>query len=381
VIEDIAVCSEGQVTFSANASGIVNWYSDSLATNFLDTGSSYTSPFLIETTSFYAENVVEAASQFGGKFDNSGGGSMFTANASHYLVFDCFAPTILTSVKVYADGTSNRIIQLRDANSIVLESTSISIPDGESRITLNWEIQPGTNYQLAGPTSPSLYRNNNGINYPYDIGDLIKIKHSSASSSPYGYYYFFYDWELKGQDCYSPLTEATGHVFINMPVCDFDYISVDTFVTFNNLSSDCFNVLWNFGDGTFSELENPVHTFAEGHYTIGLTAINPCGSDSITKEIEISIGSNIAELSNISEIKIFPNPAKEQVNISFNSRSEQNIEIGIENIIGQSIFNKILKSYNGEFSETIYTRNLPKGIYILGIRSNNFKSTKKIVIH
>ena len=380
IVEDIAICNEGEATFYATASGTISWYADSLANNFLDTGNIFVSSFLIETTSFYAENTVESPTIHGGKLDNTGGGSIFTASVSHYLVFDCFNPLTLVSVKVYASGSSYRTIELRNANSTVLETATIFIPDGESRIQLNWEIPAGTNYQLAGPVSPLLYRNNNGLNYPYEIANLISIKHSSASSNPTGYYYFFYDWEVHEEDCYSPLSKVTAHIFVNLPTCNFEYSLVDSVVNFSNLSTDCYSVLWNFGDGTFSEIENPVHIFSEGNYTISLIAYNPCGSDSIVKEIEVYIGNNIDEQTNISDILIFPNPAKEQINISFSVGNKQDIEIILENTIGQTVFQKNIKLFSGKFNETIITKNLPKGIYILGINSNRTKSTNKIVI-
>ena len=40
-----------------------------------------------------------------------------------------------------------------------------------------------------------LYRNNGGVSYPYDIGGLLNITGSSASTG--GYYYFYYDIEVE----------------------------------------------------------------------------------------------------------------------------------------------------------------------------------------
>jgi len=41
--------------------------------------------------------------------------------------------------------------------------------------------------------------------------------------------------------------------------------------------------LWNFGDGATSPLQNPVHQYAEGSYTVTLTASNVSGTDTKTK--------------------------------------------------------------------------------------------------
>ena len=49
---------------------------------------------------------------------------------------------------------------------------------------------------------------------------------------------------------------------------------------------------WSFGDGKFSTLQNPVHTYASnGLFTVTLTATNAKGSDIITKTNSITVGS------------------------------------------------------------------------------------------
>ncbi len=49
-------------------------------------------------------------------------------------------------------------------------------------------------------------------------------------------------------------------------------------VSFVNLSLDADSYLWEFGDGAFSTLENPEHTYVnDGIYIVNLTAYNECG--------------------------------------------------------------------------------------------------------
>ena len=47
------ICSGASTTLSANAIGVVNWYADAGLTNLLATGSTYTTPVLTSTTSYY----------------------------------------------------------------------------------------------------------------------------------------------------------------------------------------------------------------------------------------------------------------------------------------------------------------------------------------
>jgi len=64
-------------------------------------------------------------------------------------------------------------------------------------------------------------------------------------------------------------------------------------VNFSDASSDApASWLWDFGDGTTSTLQNPVHWYAAGTYTINFTATNLAGSNSTIKTEYITVASN-----------------------------------------------------------------------------------------
>ncbi len=62
-----------------------------------------------------------------------------------------------------------------------------------------------------------------------------------------------------------------------------------TIITFNNLSILAESYLWDFGDGSVSNLTNPTHTYQQGdNYTVQLTAINGVCSETITEDITVN---------------------------------------------------------------------------------------------
>ncbi len=193
------VCAGQQATLSANGTGIIEWYDAATGGNFLGSGNTYTTPIATSTTNYYAQNSgIPGTSLYVGDTHSSSNGSMFTSSVQHYLVFDCQEACKLVSVQVNAGASGYRLIELQDNAGNVLQDTNINISSGVSRITLNFDIPVGTSLRLAGPLSPNLYRNNTGCNYPYELLPYISINESSAGTTPTGYYYYFYDWEVKG---------------------------------------------------------------------------------------------------------------------------------------------------------------------------------------
>ncbi len=204
-------CGEGTGTLSAvaDSAAIIKWYSTSSGGGVLGTGGSFTTPSVTNTTIYYAEATTTTPGYSGYSTPNAntiGGGAYFTG--SQYQIFDVLQSLNLSSVKVYASAATSTTVELRNSAGTLLNSQVANIPAGESRITLNWTIPAGTDYQLTRSGTASLYRNNAGVSYPYTIPSYLSIKNSSAGTA---YYYFFYDWEinLPGQTCVSARVPAT----------------------------------------------------------------------------------------------------------------------------------------------------------------------------
>lgn len=375
-----AGCEDVPVTMTATGTDSLLWFDAITDGNLVNTGSTYTTT-LSGTTTFYVGNHVIQPTQNTGKPDDSGGGGYFgNAGYIHYLVFDCYMPVFLESVKVYADGSKDRIIQLRDDQENVIQEITVFIPDGESRVDLNFEIPAGTDLQLVGADVPDLYRNNDGVNYPYEISGLLSIKHSSAGTNPTGYYYYFYDWEIREADCVSARTPVTATID-PLPTADFSYTNNDPEIVFSNQSANGDSYYWDFGDGNTSGLENPAHTYdANGTYEIMLIVANDCGADTIIQNITIS-SSAIEELLSFNNISIYPNPAYDNLYISLSSVSEQDITIVMTDILGRKLLNKKLNLLKGDYIESIDVNNFPEGIYIISLTTGKGLVKRKILIY
>ncbi|MFN8144312.1 MAG: T9SS type A sorting domain-containing protein [Bacteroidia bacterium] len=185
-------CTNGSVTLAATPGSSADslfWYNAPTGGNLVSTGSSYVTPSLNNSTTYYVE-AFKGKGDLMEPHDNTIGGGGTSSNG--YLKFDSRVNFRLISVKVYATSAGNRTIEFRNSGGTVLQSKTVNIPVGESRVYLDFSIPPGNDFQLGlGAGSGTLFRNNSGVAYPYDISRTLEIYGSSGGPN---FYYYFYDW-------------------------------------------------------------------------------------------------------------------------------------------------------------------------------------------
>lgn len=102
---------------------------------------------------------------------------------------------------------------------------------------------------------------------------------------------------------------------------------------------------------------------------------NPAMKDTLTYILTVSATSEISETENKNSVTIFPNPAKEKVNI--NSRFQTGFQFLITDVSGKVIEKGISKTN----SILVNTQNLQNGVYTVSILTENkFITTKQFLI-
>ena len=89
-----------------------------------------------------------------------------------------------------------------------------------------------------------------------------------------------------------------------------------------------------------------------------------------------TMGINEVEKNN--GIKVYPNPASKEINIEFNKLLSENTTVSLTDLSGKKVFSK---TYINLDKITINTAALPKGIYILSVKSEQGNFSQKIIIH
>jgi len=132
---------------------------------------------------------------------------------------------------------------------------------------------------------------------------------------------------------------------------------------FNNTTPNATNIVWDFGNGTTSNQQNPTHNFTTaGTYNVSLT-LTVCGK-SYTKSKTITITTLSNESFIKEQINLYPNPSSDFLNISVSDLEK----IEIFDMLGKQILPKYETIENGT---QIDIQHLAKGNYILQISKGN----------
>lgn len=214
---DVNIPSPATANLSASGVGTdLYWYDQASGGTSIGSGENFTTPTVSTTTSFWVEELhtYGGAVGYGAKIDSSSGG-VFHSSVTFYLIFDVLEPMTLKSFKVYAEGSGDRTIYIEDDNGAIVHTGTFNVPDGESRVNVNWAFSPGTGYKTrVQETNHGFWRDNNSaqVNYPYDVDGLATI--TGVNANPPQYYYYFYDWEVESQpfQCVSEREEVVVSV-------------------------------------------------------------------------------------------------------------------------------------------------------------------------
>lgn len=212
-------------TLIANGNNVSWYYGLTDATPF-HTGTSYTTPPLFSSATYYVEDEAPfGGGIFSGGLPKHSGSSAYSSsnNTNAIMYFDVFETCTLKTVKVYTDIAGTRNITLRNSNGQLVHNTVVNVQPDSQIVQLNWILDPGTQYAMSTDTSynqqipglnangPRLRRNSSGVNYPYNIENLLSIANSNFGPQ---YYYYFYDWKVeKAPDvCVSQRVPVTAEV-------------------------------------------------------------------------------------------------------------------------------------------------------------------------
>ena len=131
--------------------------------------------------------------------------------------------------------------------------------------------------------------------------------------------------------------------------------------------------LWNFGDGTYSTDQNPVHTFkTAGKYNVNLHVVSTRTKAHAAKNIQVGILSSSINNESFNSLKVVPANSEGLFNVELDNNS--NSIVNVYNTNGQLI--KSIEQNSKIFQLDL--SNFTRGIYIVNVECQNNKYQAKI---
>lgn len=159
--------------------------------------------------------------------------------------------------------------------------------------------------------------------------------------------------------------------------------TADNSVDFNIVGSalPCFTYSWIFGDGAIGSGATASHVYtANGTFDVVLLVEStPTGeSATMTKQVTVT-GIGIQTIAFVNGINVYPNPATEFVNVSFELNNAQDVQISLVSIDGK-VVNATSFANVSNVNTSLNTSNLSKGMYILNVTTNEGKFTRNLIV-
>lgn len=187
-------------------------------------------------------------------------------------------------------------------------------------------------------------------------------------------------WTLTNAGCVSRDTIRINR--ITAPTAAFTYSQSGSTFNFTDASVNPVSWYWTFGDGGFSTVQNPQHTYSQsGVFTVTLIVANGCGSDTSVQTIN-NWGVSSDPLSSESLIfEVWPNPASGIVHVRTESLNPEEVHLEVMDVLGHKVL--VNGSHTQEGKDLKWVLDLQKlssGVYWLRLRDgDNFRDTKLIL--
>ena len=249
------------------------------------------------------------------------------------------------------------------------------------------------------------------LTYYWNFGDgnsssATNPNHAYAANGVYPVQLMAFD--LLDSNCYNMSVQTIQVTTVTNPIsCQAafivipDSIGLGNILIINSSTGNNMSYFWNFGDGNTSTLAYPNYTYTTaGPFALCLTIDdgNSCTStycDSIdsgglvlkqtgfTINVQAPIATGIGNKINlVSGLNTYPNPVKNNLNIELNLTEQTQIEVIASDITGNLVAKIVNENMNSGMNNIKWnTNNIPNGVYLLTIKSNNSIQVERIVIN
>jgi PKD repeat protein len=282
-----------------------------------------------------------------------------------------------TTQDIYVSQSGTYSVTYTDANgcSATSSATNVSVsssPAPTVSITGSTQLCPGESVTLTSSAGDTYqwYLNGNPIN-----GATSQTYSASAAGT--------YAVDVTNSDpCNGAgMSANTTVTTLTAPTAGFTWgVPVVNQYQFTSTSANATIYAWDFGDLSSSSAQNPVHIYtANGTYTVTLIVTGSNGCTDTTTQV-INFVSGVEEVATLSAMTVYPNPANDVVNITFNMNSGSDVNVFAYDMTGKVLVNENQDLVAGTTNVQYNTSEWANGTYFFRVTENGVSNTVRVVI-
>lgn len=230
----------------------------------------------------------------------------------------------------------------------------------------------------------------NGVTYYWDFGDgtgsnQSTPQHTYLASGTYDVTMWAYSGtgldsaSVSGQIVVYPTPVANFQMYVLNPQTGSDSVQFAD----NSLYADSWS--WNFGDpasgaDNTSTLQNPLHVYtANSTFEVTLVVSNVNGCSDIvrnTTSVNVGVDDGVEE----SGIRLFPNPAWQNLNVEFHLGASEMLNITIVDVAGRAVYSEQKSGVAGMNRIWLDASGFPAGAYVLKVENSTTFLTRPFLI-
>jgi len=282
-----------------------------------------------------------------------------------------------TTQVIYVSQSGSYTVTYTDGNgcSATSAATNVSVsssPAPTVSTTGSTQLCPGESVTLSSSTGDTYqwYLNGNPIN-----GATSQTYSANAAGT------YAVDVTNSNPCNGAGMSANTAVTVLTAPTAGFTWsVPVVNQYQFTNSSANATLYAWDFGDLNGSSAQNPIHIYTtNGTYTVTLIVTGSNGCTDTTTQV-INFVNGVEEEAALAGMTLYPNPANDMVNISFNMNAGADVNIFAYDITGKVLVNENQDLASGTTNVQYNTTEWSNGVYFFRVTENGVSNTVRVII-